>query len=450
MSSSLDRILRPAFYDLVEDFILKQLASIDLINLELSSKVWRSAIVTTKIWKKRLDAIRAEDDATDAFCADFDVDEDFDDFDLSLLHARSKKVALAVSQRLPSSWREKAPSTSYYRNHNLESLQISASHSVLVNHRIAIHRPTKSLLNRGFSEDGIPLPLKPSAFCIVDDFLLCGDKSGNLRLFDLSSDRDLVDGVKAHESAVESVAFNANLDLAFSSAQGDGVKVWRFSRNALVLHQTLDCHTFNVVPLAVQGAFLIAAEGTANHIWQIKVANYEFYCYLNPRNGENIHRISPLKSDANFFASVDYSGNVFVWNLREKLKIRDISSGSAETNFIESRDFWGVATSEGVSLFDTPTFTLLRHIDLTRTLDVDRMSSQSYRLLYAAATASKLVLCYNEDVVILDFWPRNASCFSSSPTSPKKSATFFGKQKKEKSLFVPRERREKQISYLSQ
>lgn len=63
----------------------------------------------------------------------------------------------------------------------------------------------------------------------------------------------------------------------------------------------------------------MAGEGTANHIWQLNNESddlrYKFYCYLNPRNGENIRHVTALRNKAGFMASIDYSGIVFVWDI---------------------------------------------------------------------------------------------------------------------------------------
>ena len=202
----------PGLHHIVEEHILIHLDPSEWAKLESVCKSWRNLFISTQIWKKRLKELNNVNPHYNAFCALNEEDSDFDDFDLTQSHIRSKRLCLNILVKLPFSWTKDEMKVFYHPNHNLEDIRLSTHHALMVSHKIAWTVPTSSLLS--FNECGIPLPLKPTASDINNNWLLMGTKSGIVTLINLETDQML--SSENASNSIESVALNIDRGFAFS------------------------------------------------------------------------------------------------------------------------------------------------------------------------------------------------------------------------------------------
>lgn len=225
--------------------------------------------------------------------------------------------------------------------------------------------------------------------------------------------------------------------------------------------------------------WVAAGEGTAIHVWSRSNRpkededktegedKFKFHCYLNPRNRENVRRVQILRTRPDLLASIDYKDNVFLWDIKAKTQLLHVPN-RPDACIFENPLLFGVASQDQVTLYDITSdgVTEMRDIQLKEVLSIDKISWNSYRLIQAAASASEVHLCFNHDIVTLDFWqgtrwkPTETAQASQEiasskdeavvGTKPKKSilGSIFGKKKpKEEKDFSLKSRQEKLVHH---
>ena len=159
--------------------------------------------------------------------------------------------------------------------------------------------------------------------------------------------------------------------------------------------------------MAAVGSFLAAGTGSAIHIWRQNTSTlqFSFYAYLNPRTGSNVKSVQSI-GHYSLLASVDYIGNVHVWDTDMKLLKHSLGC-SNDASVATNKDVLILAGSDEAKIYDkmsmdTDQAVLLRELDFKSLVDCSMVSAMSYRLVTAAASLSELYLVFNNDIVVLD------------------------------------------------